>query len=225
MFRCVRSRWAWVLIAGTDGSCLKPCVSCNDSRVSVIISQSHHTALLIASTFTAAHRHHWRQTGLTLPIWTTFKYFLREWLHSVRWTRTVIFHIGKLPSHQEKGQIRNRYFSWSYCSDELLFFFFFLIKLIQEFPKLTRVSALTRPLLIHLQKHSEETLLAVHSGKHKPGPHSLHQSWSNSNIKNDIATSDWYLWRCALGSCLPRSMLLTREVQWVVAASFYYHSV
>lgn len=54
MFRCVRSRWAWVLIAGTDGSCLKPCVSCNDSRVSVIISQPHHTALLIASAFAAA---------------------------------------------------------------------------------------------------------------------------------------------------------------------------
>lgn len=35
---CVCSRRAWVLITGTDGSCLKPSVSCNDSRVSVIIS-------------------------------------------------------------------------------------------------------------------------------------------------------------------------------------------
>lgn len=36
---CIASG-ASLLITGTDGSCLKPCVSCNDSRVSVIISSA-----------------------------------------------------------------------------------------------------------------------------------------------------------------------------------------
>lgn len=42
-----------VLITGTDGSCLKPCVSCNDSRVSLIISP---TETSLHSLITSSHR-------------------------------------------------------------------------------------------------------------------------------------------------------------------------
>lgn len=92
LFRCVCvyvcvPDGPWVLITRADGSCLKPCVSCNDSRVSVII----------CLTEPSLHIHCCSPTLLTphCAYVTHLKYIQilsREWLHLVWRTQTIIMH-------------------------------------------------------------------------------------------------------------------------------------
>lgn len=90
------SRWALVLITGTDGSCLKPFVSCNDSIASVIIcstepilhSQSHSPAdSLIHCCSLARLTSDW--TCITCL--NDIQNYLRQWLPLDSWVELYSF--------------------------------------------------------------------------------------------------------------------------------------
>lgn len=86
-----------VLITRTDGSSYKPPVSCNDSRVSVIISppqSPHHTGLRTAFTSTADHWHPPHQTGQSLSSPSACSYSFSECLLTLP---VFIFHFNVLP--------------------------------------------------------------------------------------------------------------------------------